>query len=437
PPVLEALSAGGDLSAYHPENYPFWHRYGPGHNDLSKQVYAYAALAGPSFFLSMGRQAVAFGSGHRSWMMVRDFPYHLAKFMYEGVDFAPQQGIDYTVRDARLVFAGALDLSFSYALVVMAEDHNLLGLGITYHHLVPTYGVFLGIDAMDYRVPSDSQLTVRSLEASWGYSLPMNYVNNDLTTDFGLDQGSGMAVDVGMSYYFLKKRVRKNMFSDPRPCNNGFEDYTLRLGVSVMDVGRLRYLNNALVHEVGGQGTDWHGVDTVEFRNVLYFNQLLSTRFYGVPNRSVRDYAFTVYTPAVFSFQADASLGKGLYFQTLFLHPIRLGDPWIRHPVMLYAMPRFESRFFEAGLPMSLYDFTRLHAGLYFRIGWLTLGSDDLGLLFSPRNFDSGGLYAGIRINLLPGRCGQASMLPRGRSSMMNSIGRMKRGRHVPCEAYW
>jgi hypothetical protein len=436
-PLFEALSAEPDFSSYHPPDYPFWDRYGPRTNDMPKRAYAHTSATGPSFFLSMGRDAVAIRTAHRSWFQLRDFPWHLAKFMYEGVDYSPQQGLEYDVRGAELVLAGAVDLSFSYARVFTSRDRHLFSFGLTYHHLIPNFGAYLEIREMDYMVPNDSLLLVGNLDASYAYSLPMNYLNNDITRDFGLDQGTGLAVDAGFNYYYLKERPKRWSRSLPRPCANTFDEYSLRLGVSVMDLGRLTYNNNALVHSVDGRGTDWPGIDTVEFRNLHYFTQLLGSQFYAVPGGTVRDYIFTIYLPAVISLQADASLGKGLYFQTTFIHPIKLGDPWIRHPVMLYAAPRFESRFIEAGLPVSIYDFSEPHLGFYMRLGWLTFGTDDLGSVFSPGNFDSGGLYAGLRINLLPGNCGGGGTSIRRGSDTMNSLGRMKRRGRVPCEAYW
>jgi hypothetical protein len=72
---------------------------------------------------------------------------------------------------------------------------------------------------------------------------------------------------------------------------------------------------------------------------------------------------------------------------------------------MIYApniealTPRYESRWFMAALPVSLYNKSDLHVGLSLRLGVLTIGSDDLESLFIPGKLAGTDLYMGLRLS--------------------------------------
>ncbi|MCB0640336.1 MAG: hypothetical protein KDC44_01795, partial [Phaeodactylibacter sp.] len=64
----------------------------------------------------------------------------------------------------------------------------------------------------------------------------------------------------------------------------------------------------------------------------------------------------------------------------------------------LAVTPRFEHRWFEAGLPISLYNYDQLQVGLYGRVGPLTIGTEKLGALFLSNNLSGMDIYIGFKV---------------------------------------
>ena len=63
---------------------------------------------------------------------------------------------------------------------------------------------------------------------------------------------------------------------------------------------------------------------------------------------------------------------------------------------------RYETRFFELGLPFTLYNDNDLRLGLWVRIGPIIIGSDNFAPIFIEQNQLSGAdIYFAIRINNL------------------------------------
>jgi len=437
PAILEAFQSQPDLDPYAPEDYPFWHYYGPGYNDISKSAFSHVRLSGPSFMLNGRKDALAFRMEHRSWLAIWNLPYHLAKFMYEGLDYVPQQNTQYLARDVRIVMAGALSAGLTYSRVLAARQQQMLSGGFTLYYLLPSFGSFISIDALDYMVPNDSLLLVDDFDATYGFALPMDYNDNSFRAGDGLRMGSGFSLDVGMTYYLLEKDIREADLMK-RSCAVPFHDYRLRIGLSVMDAGKLHFQSNALLHTMEDRSTVWPGVDTVGFRNLNYFTNLLSRQFFPSSGRSLSGYDLSIYLPAVLSLQTDVRIRDGYYLNTHFMHPLKLGEPWIRHPVMIYLTPRYESQWLEAGLPVSLYDFSAARLGFYFRLAGLTVGVDDLNMLLAPRDFTGANFYAGLQLWIGRGRCegtrSRGNVRP-GRNPFSTRHKGWNRG--VPCEAYY
>lgn len=434
--LFEFISPNPALQEYAPEGYDFWDDYGPDYNDFDKRAFLHLRVRGPSVHLDLGEHALALSTGYRTWLSTNNVPSHLAKFAYEGVDFAPQQGINYSGTDIQVAAAGAADFSFSYAGILYQERDVLLSIGASLHYLVPSFGFFANIDDLQYIVPNDSLLVAENMTMHYGYAFPINYTNDEYIPELGLDLGNGYSMDLGFTYYLLESAARSGRRTAARPCAAPFHDYKLRIGLSINDIGYLSFRENAMLHRIENQDANWLYINRARFGSTYDFANQLSSQFYGLPNATLEDYTFNLYMPSVISFQSDAKLSRAFYLATLAWYPLKIREPWIRHPIMLYVIPRLETRFLEAGLPLSLYEFDTPRLGFYLRLAWLTVGMDDLSSLYQPKHFNSADVYVGVNISLEKGRCGKGGGGRYGAPASMNSVGRKKSKRHIPCEAY-
>ena len=87
---------------------------------------------------------------------------------------------------------------------------------------------------MNYIVLNDSTINFKNLDGQIGYALPVNYENNDAPMHDPFFKGSGVGMDLGIVY--TKRRYIDNK-KYTRPCDQRFEDYHYRIGISIIDIG--------------------------------------------------------------------------------------------------------------------------------------------------------------------------------------------------------
>jgi hypothetical protein len=66
---------------------------------------------------------------------------------------------------------------------------------------------------------------------------------------------------------------------------------------------------------------------------------------------------------------------------------------------ILAFTPRFETRWFAASLPLVLLNYDQVNIGLAFRLGFITLGSDNVLGLWSSKNLSGTDIYAAVKVN--------------------------------------
>ena len=76
-----------------------------------------------------------------------------------------------------------------------------------------------------------------------------------------------------------------------------------------------------------------------------------------------------------------------------------INQPAVERGNLLAITPRYESRWISAFLPISIYNYQKVQIGAAVRLGFLTIGSDDLGGFIGKSNLNGMDFYAGLKIN--------------------------------------
>ena len=64
----------------------------------------------------------------------------------------------------------------------------------------------------------------------------------------------------------------------------------------------------------------------------------------------------------------------------------------------LAITPRFENRWFDVGIPLSVQNYTDFRVGAYARLWFLTMGTHDIQNFLGQSNVTGGGFYASLRV---------------------------------------
>jgi len=127
--------------------------------------------------------------------------------------------------------------------------------------------------------------------------------------------------------------------------------------------------------------------------------------FYGDTAASLKATSFKIGLPAALSFQADYQYFQNWFVNTTLVLPVKLSNVQLSRPAQAIVSLRYESRWFEFGVPLSLYDFQKPRLGVFARIYFISFGTEKLGGFFGYSDFTGLDFYFSVKYNILKGDC--------------------------------
>jgi hypothetical protein len=394
------LHKNPQLPEYGPDNMAFDHFT----TTSNKHAYASELVMGPSAMVAYGSSAFGIYTGVRVLSSLYRIPYHILNFGYYGLDYTPQQNIDYNNDNFSSVSIAMGEVGVTYAYAFRQFSNSDWSVGVTAKYLFSMGGAYMKVNNLDYMVVNDTTIDVKNLNAEVGYSIPLNYDNNDFPDGSGWIKGSGFGADIGVTYQhkilsYQKKRISKL-------CRQRYIDYTFKVSASIIDLGFVNFTKNAQVHAYDNVSEYWIGVDTLNYYNVNQLAGTFSEVFYGDPTASYRGNKTKVFLPTAFTLQGDYKIYKNFYAGAVFMYPLAMGKSFIHRPPQIALVPRYETPTLEFALPMSLYYWQYPKLGASARYHFLTIGTDDLLSLLGLVNFTGVDFYISLKINFRKGNCG-------------------------------
>ena len=197
-----------------------------------------------------------------------------------------------------------------------------------------------------------------------------------------------------------------NKFHEKKVCEQAYEDYHYRFGVSIIDLGFINFKSNAQKHIFEDVNHYWPGIDKANYDNINELFSDLSARFYyGDSTKSLVAEDFRMYLPTALSMQFDYHYYENWYFSGILLIPVMYNVAEIYRPSQFIISGRYESENIEVQVPLSLYNLVKPRLGLSVRIWNITFGSDNLAGFFSFSDFTGMDFYASFKINFNKGKC--------------------------------
>jgi hypothetical protein len=360
-------------------------------------------LRGPSVSLTTGRNSYGLTTAVRSETSIRNLPYELAKFIYSGLDFSPQWGVNY--KDERDIHAASLtwsEIGLNYSRVVRERYRDYYTAGINVRYLKGFAGAYVNTDNVDYMIRGGDTLDVFNSNAEGGISVPIDYQDNTFSMS-PLFPGSGFAFDLGISY---QRKDRSPAFAGfSSLCAQQYIPYDFRVSASLIDLGFIRFKQHAMKLALDSASTFWPGFSSTTFTDVDNAVNILGNRFYANPTDIVSGNEITVGLPAALSVQADFNAGGDWYLGGLAVYPFSLWKASVRRQSLFTVIPHYEKSGYSFSFPVSLYNYSKPKIGFSFRFGGFFAGTDNLGSYFSFSDFTGIDVYFGLRIAFLKGDC--------------------------------
>lgn len=372
-------------------------------NDKNTSLDQSLRLIGPSVMLSFNQHAFAITSGFRVETNIRNLSPDLANILAYGFSYFPQYKQEFSVDDFNGTAMAWGEIGLSYAYRLNKESFQNWSFGFSLKRLIGAGGGYLNVDQSTYTLIDNKTIDVADQQAEIGFSLPIDFDTNDYISN-SLTTGKGWSFDLGFTYQALLNRQPK--LDAQKFCDQPIINYKYRIGVAVLDIGSIRFDENAQTHDFTNSTQVQGDMTGVELANVNQVIGLISEQFYGSASASFVENSMRIALPMALSVQADYNTQvSNLYWNASLIYGIPLKGAALRRPSQLIIAPRYETRFMEFSLPISLYQFQYPHIGIYARVGAFSLGSDWFSTLLGNQDFHGMDFYFSIKFQLSKDHC--------------------------------
>lgn len=401
-------------------------------NGKDKNLFMSQSALGPGFLATLSpKHSIGFTSRVRSILNIDGMDEPLFRLLYSNYqesDYYNKWYYNREMRSSQHIF-GDYGLTYARIIPVKNQEHFFKA-GITVKLLQGIAASYLQTDELYYyfngeAYPGSKDMSYNSpqlysgLSDNWGY--PNEYGSYTFSMNYQLTAKPSVGLDFGAVYEF-----RRDMFGKGAPdsADPGKNKYFLKLGFSVLDLGRLKYekdyyssdyhvaftpdyLNRFNTGDNSvPENTSWLDANDVSFSfrdypDFSYAMHQRSVNGQGLQKSASDKEKFTVRLPAAISLQADINLFlEGLYVNYTSYHGLYQGykNAPNSHYISSYSItPRYEHKWYSVAVPVQIDQYGKLNVGLGVRAGVFYLGVNNL---FSNIFSDPYGMHAYVGVKV-------------------------------------
>jgi hypothetical protein len=344
--------------------------------EKDKFLYAHAVADGPVFIMSKGR----FGAGGfvraRTVFNVRRMPYELSSLILNQDMSAPEQG-EFNSRNAGFNNMSWLEYGGNFSMMIKRERTQLITAGVNLKYINGINIFYANLNELR----GSYSTTYMDLDTVRG-KIKYNSAALGSGKGFGADLGFTYRKMLGITDAYYAHSVRSN-------CN--YIDYKYKLGLSLRDLGYLRFTGNTSVADVNGSA--FFSTDETQLSYQPYLNSISNTTFSPLP--------ITAFLPASASAQFDYNFENSLYLNATVIKNLVPGQvTGVQGPDLVSICPRYEFRYFEVAMPLTFHRFIYPQIGFGMRFRSLVIGMDNMVPLFLARNTYGLNVYFNLAVTI-------------------------------------
>ena len=417
PSLRGLLSEGGTWATFdgkQPDK-DYYYRYFDPDFEKKRPVHIYESMnfSLPIFMTTIeGRHAVSFFLRQRSYTSFVKTPWEIPVLITESLEWEPMQHLRFESEGMRFANMEWSEANLSYAATLLEDGAYKLDAGMTARWMMAVGGFTGRFESLAYEVLHKDTIYFYGMEGAMNIVAPVGYsVNfrqdpaNLLKIADPFYRGMGFGGDIGFS--LTNKKSSMIPLRPKTACDDYPVDYYWRLGVSLIDFGRIVFDDNTLVGDLRFEEkrVNLKLFDTVQSVNGLV--DLMDTLMGSRTSAFAYGPKFDVGLPTALSVQFDANVYRDFYVNATWIHPLShlLYNDAVEREPLLSVTPRFENMYFGAAMPITLYDYSYVTLGTFLRLGPVQLGTNDLLSLAGftkTRNID---FYLSVRLKLSRGDC--------------------------------
>lgn len=385
-------------------------------NGKEKNFFMSQSIIGPSFLVSVGeKNALGFIYHLRSITNTDGLTEPLFNSIYSEYADSRYWNTWYLEKGMRSVQHMFGDYSILYAREILNQGPHFLKAGVSVKFLHGIAAAYVQSDSLFFYydgteptnmdpVSWNSPYVQGGLSGNWGrYDEEGNY---DYAINYQMTAKPSIGLDIGIVYeyrprykqYFYNVDGRRYLVRKDR------NKYLFRIGVSVLDIGRLRYkkeynsfnLSAAFTPDyvyryVNGinsvpENTDWLDANTASFSFLEYVN-FVDTLYHrylagrGVEKAGEDPGYFTMKLPTAFSVQLDFKVYQSFYINATSYTALNQSFDYApnSHYLTNFSItPRYEQKWLTVSVPVQYNQFKKLSVGLGVRTAYVYFGVTNL-----------------------------------------------------------
>ena len=362
----------------------FLTRYDPGNPNKQYNLALNGQILGPSFFMRVNnKHEIGLTVSLRGAADIRNITGNAAQNSFDYLLGSNLWNTTFQEQSARVNAMGWMEYGLHYAAVLSDDGHNEWKAGITLKYDQGMFAAYAKNTNLTYRIEDTTGILFTNASIDYG------------RTDFGdfrhiryrdFHHGNGWGADLGVTF------IHRDHAGD--------DAYKYRIGLSLLDVGKINYTRNTASYHLAAPSADFTGWHHAQFLDNTQLDQTLSAVFYnGDSSRSKTGSSFHMSLPTSLSVQADYAI-EGPWFANLtiikgFGHGDNAG---VIQPDIYSVTPRYETEHYEVSLPLSViyYGHWQPRVGLAVRIWYFFIGGDAPGALLKLNDLRQVSFYTGI-----------------------------------------
>jgi hypothetical protein len=354
-----------------------------------------AEVIGPSFSMPLNqKEQIGFTLAVRGYANIQQVTGHLAQNVYKDLKDPSLWDTQWQDHSAKLNSMSWAEYGLHYGRVLYHDATKELKMGFSLKYLQGITAAYAKNTNLNYAVidSNNVMLTHSSMDYGGTRDFPDKKLRN-------LTHGNGFSESIGLTYVYLRDPSSCNYKNATNAENEFGADYTYKVGISLIDFGRIKYNKSSGTYFAQTDSAVYSGISSTNSSSNTGSNSISAIFYENDSIKHLTANSFNMALPSAISIQADWHVHNQFYLNATIIKGFGHGShPGIVRPDIYSITPRYESSWFEVSLPVSILYYQRWQPriGLAFRIGYFFFGADAPGGLLGLADLAGADLYAGI-----------------------------------------
>ncbi len=368
-------------------------------NSHPKSLYLASQFYLPSFLVTINsKNAIALKWKIRTLMNVDGVTNDLAALVSNNLDYPALFALKLHNENLSIQTMSWAEYGLTYGHVFKDEGKHFLKAGATVKLIQGLQAGYMKINDLNYEFTADTSLSIFHTEVQYGHSNNFDIDQSNIRYKFISSPSLGF--DLGVVYEWRPdfEKFKYDMDGATNLSRKDKNKYKLRLGLSLLDVGRVKFTKGQYSRDFIANVNYWD-ISKVSPSNIEYFDDTIQKKFVTLPS----DGTFKMNLPTTLSAQIDYNIYKDFYLNFTPYYVFQFKKQATRvHDISTYSLtPRWDHKWFGAFIPVSYDAMRNTKVGLGLRLGPFVIGTNNIAPFVAKKDLYGADIYFMFKVPIM------------------------------------